>query len=223
MASPITTYATLVSAIQEAAEDTGTELLDYLPAAIDLAENKLSRELDFLGLTYTSTVVVSASTATFSKPNDHKVTYSLTYVDPTTSRKTVLEKKTDDYLDEYWPQETSVGTPVYYAEDDRSNFRIAPCVSTAASVKVKGMRRPTALTSANTTNVFTSACPDALFHATMLEVARWQRNNNLLEVHTRAYVEVRDGILNEGRRQRRDDGSPVGNTGGQNTLVQGQG
>lgn len=207
MASRITTYNTLVSAIQEAAEDVGTELLEFLPVAIDNAENRLARELDTLDLVYTSTITVTASTDTFTKPAGHKVTYHVEYKDPTTGRSKVLRKKTDDYIAEYWQQPTSVGTPKYYSDEDTTTFRIAPCCSAAASVKIRGIRRPTVLSSSNQSNVFTSSTPDALFHATMIEVAGWQRNSDLLNYHTQQYISIRDNVNNEGRRQRRDDGT----------------
>jgi hypothetical protein len=219
MADPITDYDSLVAAVLEAAEDVGTELLAYLPVAIDNAENKLSREIDILSMVYTSTATVAASTATFNKPDRHKITHSVKFTDPTTGRTHLMLKKTDDYLDEYWPNETSAGSPKYYADEDGNSFRIAPCASASTIFTIRGVRRPAALTSANPTNAFTSVTPDALFYATMVQVAKWQRNTDLVNFYTNDYNEARDGLINEARRQRRDDGTPVNNPEvGQNTL-----
>ena len=57
----------------------------------------------------------------------------------------------------------------------------------------------------------------------MLELAIWQRNAELKAEFEALYVACRDSINNEGRRQRRDNGSPVGNhEAGRNTLLGGQ-
>jgi hypothetical protein len=218
MSARVTSYSTLVSAVTEAAEDVGTELNEFLPVAIDLAETRLARELDFLGLVYTSTISVAASTPTFTKPNGHKLTHHVAYTDPNTARKTVLRKKSDDYIMEYWPQEASAGTPKYYADDDRTTIRIAPCTSATSNIEIRGVRRPTVLTSAAPTNVFTSVASDALFYATMIEVAIWQRNDALLNNYGQMYSAARDSINIEGSRQKRDDGSGQKALKGENTL-----
>jgi len=221
MSSPISSYSTLVTAILDIAEDVGDELISYIPVAIDNAERRLTRELDIQKLVYTSTVTVTAGTPTFPKPAGHKVTHYLRYTDPNTGRTAVLRRKTDDYLDEYWPQATSAGTPVYYSEENASTFRIVPCASADSSIQIKGVRRPTALTSANPTNAFTSAVPDALFYSTMIEISMWQRNASLKQDYSEMYVSTRDNLNNESRRARQDDGAPANNLKSQNTLLGG--
>lgn len=218
MSDPISSYSTLVTAILDIAEDVGDELISYIPVAIDNAERRLTRELDIQKLVYTSTVTVTAGTPTFLKPAGHKVTHYLRYTDPNTGRTAVLRRKTDDYLDEYWPQATSAGTPVYYSEEDSAYFRIVPCASADSSVQIKGVRRPTALTSANPTNAFTSAVPDALFYASMIEIAMWQRNASLKQDYSEMYISTRDNLNLEAMRSRRDDGTPVGNPLGTNSI-----
>ena len=217
--NPITSWPTLVTAIQSAGEDQGADFLSFLPVAIDNAENTLAREIDTLNLIYTSTITASVSTPLISKPSGHKFTKKLVYVDPNSNRTVLLRKKSTSYLTEYWPQETSVGTPKYYSDEDGSTLKIAPCVSSQANIKITGVRRPSVLSSANPTNVFVTDCPDALFHAVMIEIAIWQRNDVLLSNHSQKYIAARDGINNEARRQRRDDGSPVKNPlPGENTI-----
>ena len=48
--------------------------------------------------------------------------------------------------------------------------------------------------------------PDALFHASMSEMADFSRNNELKQYHEQSYVNVMTGINNEARRARRDEG-----------------
>ena len=215
MSNAIKNYNDLVLAVKELAEDVGTELEAYMPTAIDNAELRLTREVNGLDLVYTSSIVVAASTPNFTKPAGHLVTYQVTYTDPNTNKSVPLEKKTDSYLDAYWPQATSVGSPKYYTELDRNTFRIAPACSNASYFKIRGERRPPVLSSANQTNVFTSTMPNMLFYATMMEVAMWQRNFELLSVFEGQYVAARDGIATEGERAKDDDGTV---NSGTNTL-----
>jgi len=218
----VTSYNSLVSAAQLALEDESTEFLDFLPVAIDNAENRLTRELDILDLVYTSTIIASASTPTFSKPTGHLATRFIKYKDPTTGRSTVISRRSESYISEFWPQETSVGIPRYYTEEGSTSFRIAPCVSADASVTIMGIKKPTALSSANTTNIFTSSYADALFYATMIESAVWSRNDTLLNNYSQLYIAARDNINNVGKRQRRDDTSPVTNPIMQQNTLQNQ-
>lgn len=206
MSNPITDYNTLVSALVDIIEDDGTELRAYIPVAIANAEQRLARELSHEINAYTSTISIAASTATISKPNGHKLTDTVTYIDPD-SRTHPLDLKDLSYLEEYWPQATSVGTPKYYANVDRETIRICPAPVSAANVRIKGERRPTALTSANTTNVYTSVCPDALYFAALMELAVWSRNNEILNNASQFYISTRDSLNAEGIRSRRDSGS----------------
>lgn len=219
MAMAIDSYANLKQAVLEAAEDTSDEINSYFPVALDNAEQRLLKELDVLGLKAITTVTASASSPTFRKPSGYRLGFSLAYIDPTTSAKTLLRKKTDDYLDEYWPNPTSVGTPKFYADEDNLFFRIAPSPISTVNVEVKYLKRPTALTSANPTNYYTDFASDALFYATMIEIGIWQRNDMLTAKFSEMYVAARDSLNNEGRRQRRDDGiNPANPEVGQNTL-----
>lgn len=224
MASPITSYNTLVSACFEASFDDSQELSDFIPVAINNAELRLTKELDTIGVTSITSVSINPATAIFTKPTGLLLTHSLVYVNPTTSRTTVLRKKTDDYLANYWPEATSVGTPVYYADIDNTTFRIAPCASTTTQVVFTYEKRPTTLSSANQTNYFTDFTPDALFYATMFELAIWQRNKEVAGYYESLYTAARDAIANQGRRNRMDDGTTVGNPDiGQNVLLKDRG
>lgn len=206
MTDPVTSYSTLVSALVDICEDDSTELRAYIPVAIANAETKLARELSHEINEYTSTISIAGSVATVTKPAGHKLTHSVTFV--TSAGRTVpLKRKEISYLDEYWPQSTSVGTPVYYGNVDRTTLRICPADTSGGSVKIFGERRPDALTSASPNNVYTSVCPDALFYATLMECAVWQRNAQLQAWAQELYISTRDALTAEGIRSRRDDGT----------------
>jgi hypothetical protein len=220
MVNPVTTYDSLTSALVEASFDDSAEFQAFLPVAVANAEIRLSRELDNLGLVVITTVSANPSVPGVLKPTGCRVIHSVVYIDPTTSRRSVLRNKTDDYLYEYWPQPSSVGTPIYYSSPTDSTINICPCVSVTAGLEFTYEMRPAALSVSNQTNYFTNYAADALFYASMIELAIYQRNDALLQQYAQMYQAARDSLNNEGRRQRRDDSDPVGNTeAGQNTLL----
>lgn len=223
--TPIDSYDSLVAAIVSFSEDLSSELQDYLPIAIDNAENRLSRELDFLGQDYVSTPIsVPSNTSVFSKPVGHKATYFLQATIPSTGESYVVDRKQIDYLIEYESSMPVGAKPKYYSDLDETTFRVVPAPSQSVQYTVHGVRRPLPhLSPTDQTNTYTQLAPDALFYASMLELAIWQRNAELKAEFEALYVACRDSINNEGRRQRRDNGSPVGNPeAGRNTLLGGQ-
>jgi len=220
MANPIDSYDDLVQACKEAIEDDSQEFENFLPVAINNAELKITKETDIIAKVQFATVTAATSTAFVSKPDNYRVGRTVSFTDED-NRRTVLRKKTNDFLDVYWPVRTSVGVPKYYADYDEDNFVVAPAPTSAVSnfiIEYEG--RPTPLSSSNQTNAFTDTCPDLLFYATMLEVAgTYSRNQQLFTRYAELYAATRDAINNESRRGRRDDGIPVNNPElGQNTL-----
>ena len=73
----IDSYSTLVSAVIEFAEDDSTEFQTYIPTAIDLAEQKLTKEMDTMGLTLEADVTASSGNGVVSKPSGFRLGYDL--------------------------------------------------------------------------------------------------------------------------------------------------
>lgn len=220
MANAIDSYDDLVTAVKEALEDDSTELSSFLPVAINNAELRLTQEVDALGKVAYTTVAASATNPLVSKPDRFRVPRALYYRN-SNGKRFVLRKKTNDFINVYWPIRTSVGQPKYYADWDDSTFIVAPTPQGGGnSFIIESENRPSPLSASNQTNTFTSYCPDALFFATMSEVAgTYARNYELRDSYEQKYINTRDALNNEGRRRRRDDGQAVNNPEmGQNTL-----
>jgi hypothetical protein len=212
MADRITSYNTLVSAVVEANEDDSAEFLQFIPTAIDLAEQKISREMDTLGITFVATVSASTGDPYLTKPSGYKTGQDMWYT--TSTGRTLVRKKTYSYVMDYWPVASSVGEPKYYADVDNTRFIVAPTPVSAFNFEVRYQGRPTPLTTSNQTNYFTDFCSDALYYATMVEMAKFMRNYKMLEVYQGQWENSRVTLVNEARRQRMDNNS---NTGFPNT------
>jgi len=219
MTNPITNFSTLVSAVRQYYEDDGDEFTAYIPIAVDLAEQRLTRELDSTHLRTNTNVSCAASGNLISKPEGYRFAFNLRYIDPNGETRTLF-KSTDSFCEDYWPfGTTSVGAPKYYADYSSTQFIIAPTCSNAGDFKLSYAGRPTPLTALVSTNVFTSTFSDMLYYATLIEQAKFAKNYtqvNMLEANYQ--VCLRD-VVNEARRERRDSGLEPANTqANQNTL-----
>lgn len=217
----IESYSSLVSAVSEVAEDDSAEFLTYIPTAIDLAEVRLSRDIDSLGLVHTAIVTAQPSTATLTKPTGYKNGQDLSFVDPSTGQRVVMKKKHYSYILDYWPIPTSVGVPKYFADVDATTFILAPTCNASIAMTLRYEGRPTPLTTSAPTNWFTSNCPDALFSATMVEMSKFSRNYALKDLYEGAYAAAVQSLLNEARRARRDNSGNPQIGGDVNTLIEG--
>lgn len=214
-------YQALVSAVVDAWEGEGdTALNAYIPRAIDLAEESLTRRLDSYGMVVYTSASTVAGNAFVSVPGGIRVLKSVTFVSGGESNDLYL--KTDEYLRKYWPIVTSVGTPKYYAKRGYTRIYIAPTPSTDATVELTGCARPTPLTSATPDNWFSEFASRALFYATMVEVARWGRNPSGVQSWEAALNDELMAMGVEDKRNRRDDQQPApASNGGDNAMRSG--
>lgn len=201
----INSYQTLKDAVIATAEDDSVEFAVFIDTAIDIAEVRLAREIDTLGMTLTATVTAASASSLLTKPVGYKNGQDLWFINTSTSERVVLKKKPYSYVLDYWPVASSVGVPKYYADVDTSTFIIAPTANTSIAMTLRYEGRPAALTSANPTNYFIDQCSDALFFAVMVEMSRFSRNTTQEQLYEQKYTNARDTLINEGRRQRMDN------------------
>jgi hypothetical protein len=209
----IDSYSALVSAVIQTSEDDSAEFQTYVPTALDLAEIRLAREVDVLGLTLTATVTAASGVMTMTKPTGYKNGQDLWYINTSSGERVIMKKKPYSYILDYWPVSASTGNPKYYADVDTSTFIVAPTPNTSIAMTLRYEGRPTALTSANPTNFFMEHCADAVFFGTMVEMCKFSRNEVLQERYEKSYQEAVQTLLNEARRQRSDNsGKPMNPT-----------
>lgn len=212
MVNPVTSYPTLVSAVQAYFEDDGTEFKAYIPVAVDLAEQRLTREIDSSHLRLNTNVSCDANGFTVNKPNGYRFGFNLRYVRPDGTIKTLF-KSTDSYCEDYWPYgATSVGEPEYYADYSATQFIIAPTCSNAGDFKLSYSGRPEPLSQQVSVNVFTSNFSDMLYYATLIEQAKFAKNFSVVDRLEANYQICLRDVVNENRRERRDQGLEPANT-----------
>ncbi len=218
-------YTYLVDDIIQAAENEGTEFVNYVPKMVNRAEERLTRDLDDYGLvTYTSVAIPSGNNQV-TLPSGTRILKNFNIV--ANSTRINLLPRTDEYIRDYWPVSASTGTPRYYSRRTNSSIKIVPTPVSATTVEIQTASQPLALasatgTSVTTSNYFSEYCYDALFAGCMMEATLFMKDWNTLPVWQQQYQMAIDQLRNQARRTRQDDMAVAGSpAGGPNTIIQG--
>lgn len=214
-------YDGLISAIVALAEDDSQEFLNYIPTAIFLAEERIVKEIDLEVLTLDTVVTASANSQFLAKPQNYRLANTLVF-ETSSSVREIPEKKTESFVLDYWPDKGVTGVPKYYSDRDGSFFRLAPTPASAYRFSLSYVEKPERLSPTVSVNKFTQRCPDALFYATMSNVAEFMKDYNTRAVWESKYETARDGVNNQARRERKDEQSGVPEYPNVNTLAEGR-
>ena len=220
------TYSTLTTAIQNYTE-VGTSVLSstITDQFIDNSELRIQREIpidadrkEMIGnLTASKDNVYAPAGTLFVR--DLQV-YTSTSV--TTGANSFLIKKDISYLREYDAEETTTGTPKYYAMSggaegtgatSSGRITIVPTPSSAFMYKIHYNARPVGLSSANTTTYLSLNFGNGLLYACLVEAFSYLKGpQDMLQLYEQKYqTEVQKfGGEQLGRRRRDDytDGEP---------------
>lgn len=215
-------YNAIVARVQEAFEDTSTEFVAYIPNAINLGEKVLQKSLDLHGISSNLEETLSVGDREVSKPSGYRLTHNIFLVKQDGSEK-LLKHGAADYLRDYAPNPATQGEPVYFSTDySADKYYVVPTPSEALTLRIDAEVDVTPITSSNQTNFFTKYTPEALFYATMVEQCRFAKAWDELQVWQTALVDAITAFNNQGRRDRRVDGSSSGNASitGPNKLLE---
>ena len=220
------TYSTLTTAIQNYTEvGTGVLSSTITDQFIDNSELRIQREIpidadrkEMIGnLTASKDNVYAPAGTLFVR--DFQV-YTSTSV--ATGANSFLIKKDISYLREYDAEETTTGTPKYYAMSggaegtgatSSGRLTIVPTPSSAFMYKIHYNARPVGLSSANTTTYLSLNFGNGLLYACLVEAFSYLKGpQDMLQLYEQKYqTEVQKfGAEQLGRRRRDDytDGEP---------------
>ena len=227
------TYSSLVQQIMDTMEDNSSEFEAAVPDFIRRAELRLTREMDTHGLTQYFTSNFTKGEAFLAIPSTNLIVKNVNYlnsaittmdngrvVGPNT--RISLLVRTKEYLEDYWPVRTSVGMPKYYSHFMQDQILMAPAPVSAFSTEIEIIVQPSTLSVGNETNYYTTFCENALFYASMIEACYFNKNASAVQLWDQQYQREIITIVNEARRNRRDDMSkPNSPAGGADTLIDG--
>jgi len=203
MSSP-TTYTLLVDTIIAATEDDSAEFLAYLPTAINMAEDRLFRELDINYSTVNTSLTCTIGDQTIDKPTDLRVTNGLFI--KVGSDLVSLTKRGDEFCSDYWPNATTQDVPRYYAERDIERWRVVPTPDDDYQLEVHYEVKPAYLVeSTNETNIYSERYPDLLFYATMVNMCEWMKDTERKAEWENRYSDAVNTVNGEGLKNSKED------------------
>lgn len=156
-----------------------------LPAAIQDAENRIYRELDFLA---TRTVNATSSFTTGSRtltipvsPTTIIILQGVAQITPAPSApaagtRNQLELSTLDFIDYVWPIEATTGPGEYWAMKDAATIVVGPTPDQNYVAELTGIFRPALLSPSNQTDYISLVYPDLLVSACMCFLTGYQRD-----------------------------------------------
>lgn len=186
---------------------TDPTVYEQLPKLINLAERRLARELKIQGTVTAMTGTLATGTAVVPKPDRWRETVSMN-VGTGASYNTRREifPRSYEYCRTYWPDDSSTGTPRFYADYDYSNWLVAPTPSADFPFEVLFYEQPPYLDDTLQTNWWTEYAPNALLYASLLEAAPFLKNPEAIQMWDGFYSRAVAALNGEDIRQIVDRG-----------------
>lgn len=180
-------YTELVSYLETILVDQepSADLTTILPAAIQYAEGRIYRELDFLKTrTVNSNTSTTPGVRTFTLPTTPNVLLVIQGASvvspagnvPSNGKRNPCTLVSLDYLDMCFPTEGRTGLPTTVAMLDNATMVFAKTPDAAYVVELTGIFRPAAMSGSNLTTYIGDIYPSLLVAACMIFLAGYQRD-----------------------------------------------
>lgn len=169
------TYNSLLEDVPTYLENQDASTVDQVPNFIMLAENRIASEMKGLGFQTVVAGTMEQGRADYAKPAYWRSPISLSYVDSTGRRRTLL-LRTYEYLRMYWPNPTAQEPPKYYGDYNYENLLLAPTPDAAYSFELQYYARLTPLSPSDQESWLTENAPQLLLAATLLEAQQFLKN-----------------------------------------------
>lgn len=142
------TLNSLKQAIQDYTENTDQTFVNNLPLFIRAAEERILKNVQLSLFMRNLQGAMTTGNQYVACPTDFLAPYSIAIYVPTatSTEKQFLEFKDMSFVQEYNPDVTVQGTPVYYAQFDVGNFTVAPTPDADYDFEIQYLYRPASLT-----------------------------------------------------------------------------
>ena len=166
----ITNYTDLQSTIADYLAR--TDLTTQIPLFIQLAENRLRRDLRIRPMLKVVTTLTTASDSTVALPSDFLEMRDI-HIESTPIQTVIYQNPSNFFRN---AGVTVSGMPTYYTVTG-SEFQFAPIPDSAYTLKMIYYASPTYLSVSVSSNVFLANCPDLLLYAALGEAEPYLMND----------------------------------------------
>lgn len=163
------TYGELKQAIQDYTENDETTFVANIPIFIRNAEERILKNVQLSEFRKNVVGTSTASNKYLDCPSDFLAPFSLSF--EVASSKVFVEFKDVNFVQEFNPNESTTGTPRYYALFDSANFILGPTPDASLVAELHYYYRPASLTSlADSAQSWLSEnAPLAMLYGSLLE------------------------------------------------------
>jgi|TARA_R110000851_G_scaffold162816_1_gene306680 hypothetical protein len=194
----MTTYIELVSQIREYTETNDNVLTTTIvDDFIEHTENKILRELNIPAFVSHQYANFTASNPFLSLPGGAgptpvlfaTINSMMIYSAAGTGDRTFLLRKDVSFMNEYWPDRTTTGTPKYYSQWDDNTVYVVPTPDAAYTVEMSMSKLPDRLTSSTTSTWLSNNAPTLLLYGCLIEAFKYLKGPaEMLQVYQQSYA-----------------------------------
>jgi hypothetical protein len=177
-----TTFDSLVQDIKDYLERgslNDDKVIRQIPRVINRAERSIADRLKIQGYQYVLTSWTTQGEPVIAKPDGWRNTISInigTNTDGNTRR--TLRARSYEYLRSVYPNDTQVGSPIFYADYNQEHWLIGPSPAGRYPFEAVIWRLPDLLGSSNQQNYLTQYVPNLLLYSALVGLEPFLRNDN---------------------------------------------
>jgi hypothetical protein len=163
-----------------ASATTDQTVFNQLPRLLNAAERKLAQYLKILGQieVFVDPVGLTAGSNVVTKPDRWRKTVSMNYGTGASknSRKSLYPRSLE-YCQAYWPDDSQVAPPTFYADYDQYHWLIVETPDQTYPLQALCYMLPVLLDSANQQNFWSIQAPNALLYGALLEATPFLKDD----------------------------------------------
>ncbi len=187
------TFSSLKTDVQrylERGSSSATDPLVYeqIPKLINLAERRIARDIKIQGFQTVVTTTMTTNVCVMPKPDRWRETISINIGtgDLNNKRKT-LYTRSYEYCRAYWPDQTQVAEPTFYADYDYKHWLFASTPDEDHPVEIVYYELPPLLDDEMQQNWLTNFAPNALLYGSLLEATPFLKNDERIPTWQQFY------------------------------------
>ena len=192
----VLTYDSLTTTVLQYLERKDAAVVNAIPTFITLAEFEIAEQIKTLGQLQVVESTMTFGNPVLAKPARWRKTVSMNVLVNGKKQPVLLRKY--EYLKNYWPDDTQMDVPLYYADTDWDHWYIAPTPAQAYSFEVLYYERVAPLSSTNQTNWITQNAPNAMLFGTLLQAMPFLKNDQR-QIFQQKYTEAMQALKEIGR------------------------
>lgn len=197
-------YSELSTAIQDYLQDADTTFVTHIPDFVRQTEERIFRRVIIPDLRKTHTTALASGTATYAKPSDYLSTFDFAVVNGSGSYFFLLPKDAA-FMREAYPDPTTSGFPLYYAESNTTNMLLAPTPDANYSVEWNYYYDPESIVTASTTWLGDNA-ESALLYGCLAEGYRYLKGDgDMMALYDGKFQEALQDLERLGMVMKRTD------------------